>query len=401
METENSPEREKVLTELEVSINDPVNNYTINLNGYENIYEFFIKEQGRWKSLLDDIQKKNLNSSNIRNLYQYYNDIVSRLFPLKNSKPSLTDGDFNKRWQDTKTVIEKPPAPKKYYSTTSLGEFIIGMYQKQVQIGDGCFKYFDNTAIDIHNHFELRGYLYSNLFEKKLTSESIKLELESFQKANNEVQEKTALWSQAFEKNKAEINLWREQFETDQEGWKQEHQDEVDKYLKEQKDKFSNLDESYSQKLKVEGPVKYWNDRSKNYHKKGIKWLIGFCMVIILFLAFLTLILYNPPSMFEFNILKGEPLAIKSLIIFALIVSGLLYLAKIFAKMTFSSFHIERDAEEREQLTMVYLALTKEGKITEKERDIVLQSIFSRVDIGILGEDSSPTMPYLGNLLNK
>jgi hypothetical protein len=401
VETENSLEREKILTELEVIINDPNNDYTVNLKGYDNIYGFFKKEHERWNSLLDEIKKNNLNSLNLRNLCQYFNNLTSRLFPLKNSKPPLTDIDFNKSWQETKNAIEKPPAPRKYYSTTSLGEFIIAMYQKHAQIGDGCFKYFDNTAIDIHNHFELRGYLYSSLFEKRLTSESIKLELESFQKANNEVQEKTALVSQSFEKNKAEMNLWREQFENDQDGWKQEFQDGVDKYIKEQKEKFSNLDQSYSQKLKVEGPVKYWSDRAESYKKKGIYWLIGFCSVVVIFLAFLTIVLYHPPAIFNFNILKGEPLAIKSLIIFALIVSGLLYLAKVFAKMTFSSFHIERDAEEREQLTMVYLALTKEGKITEKERDIVLQSIFSRVDIGILGEDSSPTMPYLGNILNK
>jgi hypothetical protein len=52
-----------------------------------------------------------------------------------------------------------------------------------------------------------------------------------------------------------------------------------------------------------------------------------------------------------------------------------------------------RDAEERKQLSYVYLALKENGSIADTERHIVLQSIFSRADTGLLKEDSSPTMP--------
>lgn len=49
---------------------------------------------------------------------------------------------------------------------------------------------------------------------------------------------------------------------------------------------------------------------------------------------------------------------------------------------------------------MVYLALLKDGNIEEKNRTIILQSLFSRVDTGLLGVDRSPTMPGL-DLINK
>ena len=61
--------------------------------------------------------------------------------------------------------------------------------------------------------------------------------------------------------------------------------------------------------------------------------------------------------------------------------------------MTFSSFHLSRDAEEREQLTHFYLALKKDTEINEQERQLILQSLFSRADTGLLKDDSSPTMP--------
>jgi hypothetical protein len=58
-------------------------------------------------------------------------------------------------------------------------------------------------------------------------------------------------------------------------------------------------------------------------------------------------------------------------------------------------------AEEREQLTLVYLALSKEGKIDEKERDIILEALFSRVETGLLSGDSSPAMPGVGSLIDQ
>jgi len=60
--------------------------------------------------------------------------------------------------------------------------------------------------------------------------------------------------------------------------------------------------------------------------------------------------------------------------------------------MALSSFHLARDASEREQLTYVYLALIEGKAITDKERAIILNALFSRADTGLLKGDSAPTM---------
>ena len=59
----------------------------------------------------------------------------------------------------------------------------------------------------------------------------------------------------------------------------------------------------------------------------------------------------------------------------------------------FSSYHLARDAEERHTLTFFYLALTKDTEVKDDDRKLILQSLFSRSDTGLLKEDSSPTMP--------
>lgn len=86
--------------------------------------------------------------------------------------------------------------------------------------------------------------------------------------------------------------------------------------------------------------------------------------------------------------------SLQGAVIFATILTIYAFLVKSISKMVFSSFHLQRDAEEREQLTHVYLALSNEnGAIDEDSRKIVLQALFSRADSGLLHKDSSPTMP--------
>ena len=72
------------------------------------------------------------------------------------------------------------------------------------------------------------------------------------------------------------------------------------------------------------------------------------------------------------------------------------FLARTLSRLTFSSFHLMRDAQERTQLTYVYLSLINEDKIDKSSRDIVLQALFSHTETGLLSGDSAPTMPGLG-----
>jgi hypothetical protein len=93
------------------------------------------------------------------------------------------------------------------------------------------------------------------------------------------------------------------------------------------------------------------------------------------------------------RIFQNSGTAIKWSVVFITLVSFIAFAIRIFSKLTFSSFHLVRDAEEREQLTYVYLALQKEKGIDETERHLIMQSLFSRADTGLLKDDAGPTMP--------
>jgi len=93
----------------------------------------------------------------------------------------------------------------------------------------------------------------------------------------------------------------------------------------------------------------------------------------------------------------------KATIVFALIASILVYFIRLFVKLATSAYHLSRDAYERYQLTYVYLSLLNEKAVKEEERNIVLQSIFSRADTGLLKGDSTPAFPegVISQLLKK
>lgn len=81
------------------------------------------------------------------------------------------------------------------------------------------------------------------------------------------------------------------------------------------------------------------------------------------------------------------------MVVFATLGAIFAFVIRVFARMAFSSFHLMRDAEEREQLTYLYLSLSKESEIDKESRDIVLQALFSRSETGLLNQDSGPSMP--------
>lgn len=160
------------------------------------------------------------------------------------------------------------------------------------------------------------------------------------------------------------------------------------------------MKELFRDGLRFAGPVKHWRRRALKMKKDGafwIKWLTGSSALVAL--SLFLLLIFIPEGMTK-SLFSGDPLAIKWAIIYVTFISFMVYAVRTFAKLTFSSYHLSRDAEEREQLTHVYLALKKDGNVEEKDRVLILQSIFSRTETGLLKDDSSPTLPG-NNILNK
>jgi len=126
--------------------------------------------------------------------------------------------------------------------------------------------------------------------------------------------------------------------------------------------------------------------------------------VTIVTCTLLSLIIFNMPEMITTSLFsEDKSVALKWTFIYVTLMSFLAYFIRVLSKVMFSSFHLARDCEERNTLTYFYLSLLKDSNVADSDRQLIMQSLFSRADTGLLKEDSSPTMPsdMISKLNNK
>ena len=183
------------------------------------------------------------------------------------------------------------------------------------------------------------------------------------------------------------------EWESDKATFTNEHREMLETSTK----KLSELEATYQEHLKLEKPAEYWSKSAKKYDDSSSLWF-GVLVLLILagiagFAHFYSLYLSGQDTGVTLDTVKGIVLFVSGITIYG-------FLIRVVSRMLMSATHLKRDSEERAQLTYFYLALIKDGAIDEKSRDIVIQSLFSRTETGLITGDSSPTMPAMDVLKN-
>lgn len=175
---------------------------------------------------------------------------------------------------------------------------------------------------------------------------------------------------------------------------------ELDEYLQTKESKLVELEKTYDEKLKLSKPAEYWNKMATYYTKNGTKWLIISLVIAAITIGGLITFIALTPSLFDYN---GDwYLIFKNTALLTVITSIAIYILRITVKLCMSSTHLARDSKEREQLAYFYLALSKDGEVSDKERAIILNALFSRSDTGLLKGDSAPVMSTnVADIINK
>lgn len=376
----------------------------IELDGIQSIYKFIYDQVIGW----NHIEKIPDYLSYSK---RHFEAIKSKIIGLMPYFTESNVSNFDYQWRQLLNEIQNQRFQNQYYVfliDSPETDFLIDVDRKNQNSTQGAIDFLTGIEINFQKGI---GYFTGVLFayEFKNQKESEILQRRKNEKISlNQIREKYNSYIVEAEKqlngnlSDAKNNL-TSHFETvdalkqeknkNFEDWfKSTEQGFEDFYSKAQKSIKVN-EELYKEKLRLEAPAKYWKDRAillKSEGDKYLNWLIRTSVIaaILLFILLMTLGTDFYETAFNDKI-KG----IKWSIILITIVSLLAFTIKILSKMTFSSFHLSRDAEEREQLTHFYLALKKDTTIEPEERQLILQSLFSRADTGLLKDDSSPTMP--------
>jgi hypothetical protein len=291
------------------------------------------------------------------------------------------------------------------FSTTPYAKFIKELYETSpAQADAACNFLFDpNKNRTMNGSMQNIDYLKGVILSFGITNPEVaatisQIEQGSLENLREEYNNSLNALDSDYNQRISDVKNNYDEFHRGIEEWKTELQQSTESYLDEKKVQYEDLKQLYEEKLRLEGPAQYWKNTSDVYERKGKgwrNWAIGStCFFIGVFLFILILM----PS--TNTVLGIDFKSIKFTVIFTVIISLSVFMVNFFIKLSTSSFHLARDAYERYQLTYVYLSLLKEEGITEAERTIVLQSIFSRADTGLLKGDAGPTLPD-GNTLSK
>lgn len=370
-------------------------NYRQTIEGVYNIYQFVSSQAegfNQYSSLPDELEK-------MKERFIQAKGSILTLFSQNNFNPTTWDSNL-------RFIKGEPNTPILLFNFPEV-EFLLKISSERPEMYAGAYEYLIGSTSRAAIKTYLDGYLIAYEFASKGISvlaqrkdaeeKSIQNIRSEFQKnlgkAENEVIEYFARTNKKFQDYSDQIDILKTEKKVVFDSWFENASKQYAEFNAASLTKITELEELYKEKLKLEAPAKYWSDRARVLRKAGNGWLLALVLSVAFGIVLLSTVLMLISTGELENIFSKTAMAIKWSIVFVTLVSFIAFAIRIFSKLTFSSYHLVRDAEEREQLTYVYLALQKEKGIDQTERHLIMQSIFSRADSGLLKDDSGPTMP--------
>ena len=372
-------------------------------NGSRELLSFLENEASFWEEQYKSIDRERFNIHHYIECFSVINNAISSI----------------KQWGEDNSMDDGALGFNIQNLINQIGQRWIWSGHPYIDVFVGCNRQHGNSAAEafiqfvtnrqvgnLQDHNQFSGVLaaYEFLNQSSDISKRRGGEKASIDRLRRRLEKTTSTLINEVEDFKTEFNSWGS--ETQQE-WAEllekssgehsnqqsEHRDKFTSYMKDCESKIEALENTYQEKLRMEKPAKYWNKAAKKFRAEGV--LFGVLLIISLFLGAGYL------SNFFTEWLKGQELqvqldSLQGIVIFGTFIAVFAFLIRVLSRLTFSSVHLMRDAEEREQLTYLYLSLINEKKIDEGSRDLILRALFSRSETGLLTGESGPTMPGVG-----
>ena len=172
-------------------------------------------------------------------------------------------------------------------------------------------------------------------------------------------------------------------------------------WQKEKQNKLKDLEETYKNKLSLEAPEQLWNERAIEHQKRATKWtwfLIGAVLALISVSVILVLVIHD----YSLNVIKKEISFISESFILISVISFFIYIVRVLIKIVMSNHHLATEYRQKAALTRFYQSLTYAGTDIDKdERLIIINSLFSRVETGLVKTDTSNDSDTILAILSK
>jgi hypothetical protein len=386
-------------------------NHVINFQSLSELYDFFIQETRFWQEQQKRVNKTANRDHNYLNIYGNFQHVITI---IDGWKDQINEWDDNQLTQQLNHSIQNYLQNIRGHWLWSghpfVEPFILCLIEYGEETANAFLDYiFCKTLNNIQRMESFNGYMYGYEFvnqkseiTKRRNGEKVSLGhlRNQFTNSKNQLFSDVDNLKNGFEEWDVEHRLKGKRLYDVQKKLgerKIKNQKKLfDENLRNWSDAIAELEETYEEKLKLKKPAEYWNRAAKRYGFQGMLWTLCIIALVVVgllyFREFFITWLQGKEIDVQLNSLQG-------LILFGSIAATYAFLLRVLSRLAFSSFHLMRDAEEREQLTYLYLSLTNESEVDKESRDIVLQALFSRSETGLLAQEHGPTMPGVGDLL--
>lgn len=403
----------ELLNKVELSITFETSSTPYHFTGLLNLYKFYKDQNEKWDAFatddVGDVFNDSINffDSAIANLDSFIED------RLVNSKVSNDDFDFY--FQKLESNYLNPDKNIYTYDSAEV-IFLQSLAENNVDLVLPASNYFTASNITPNSKINIQGYILAYEFQNKENSvlfNNRETEKRNINKIRGDLSSVKDLYENEVTNFQNKIENDYKDYKENQDNYILKSKETLAKWLLFKKGNFNdlynvsveninNLQSQYGELLKLEEPVKYWRDRATSLNEKAVillRWIVG---ISLLFAGLVYILLwFTPEGLLESLFNDDKSKAIRWSFVFIIFISIFFVIIRALLKFMFSNFHLARDAEEREKLTYLYISLLSKGEVSEEERKIVFQALFSRSDTGLLKEDSSPTMPGVGSYIER
>ena len=180
-----------------------------------------------------------------------------------------------------------------------------------------------------------------------------------------------------------------------------EFQKSIENWQKEKQDNIADLEETYKNNLSLEAPQLLWNERAEEHKQKAKYWTVFLIVTVLALISALT-VLVNVLHSYSLSPIKNKVPFISESFILISVISFFIYIVRILIKIVMSNHHLATEYRQKAALTRFYQALTYAGTdIDKEERLIIINSLFSRVETGLVKTDTSNDSDTILAILSK
>lgn len=357
--------------------------FSLIYNIYKNNIQEFSKEGKKYKDNINLFIQQALENADEESIESYINDNLSRElgFNTYNRTVNLIS-IYPKSF-----LMQRECSQEAFINIyEELGYEMLQQYIQLVKSPSNFSSYLNDSKRQI---LAMKFLLYktdhhsSTKLKRDLSAKNI------FQMNSEHIQESI---SEIVKEKDDYINYMNEQ-KDNYNNWFSETENKLNEFTAEHSNKLSNIEKTYEAKLKIEESAKFMLEQSKKYKKSFYLWSISIVVLSILLLILLAIIV-SPQVSFNDKLITisvlSKDMPVYSSIILLAMISLVVYILRIFIKMAISSKHLMEEYKQKYSLTYFYLSLVNNGSIKdEKSQNIILTSLFTKADTGLIKNDNS------------